>query len=303
MYDVAEYANANVQLDISEPTGNIEITRNGSYDIKDYATANVNVGEQTIARGFVVNEFDSNGYAVDVSLVGIARIPNYFFSSYNTTYLNALNRHIENVSSTTAISIGSNCFYSCTDLKAINMPQLQTINDYAFYGCSKLETITLPDTLTTIYDRAFYNCKKLNITNLPNSLTTLGGYVFYGCSAITSITVPSSLKQIGRNCFTSCSTLQEVYFEGNTALGYQTFSNCKNLTKIVYKNATSVPSCDSTTFDSSAVASDTCFIYVPDTLLEEWKTTSNWSCYNNFPSKRRWFGNSTYRNRVRNQQK
>lgn len=262
-----------------EPTGTIDIASNGTYDVSNYATANVNVGEQTITKGFIINEFDSNGFAVDVSLVGIIRVPNYFFSSYNTTYLNALNKRLTKVSSTTATTINSNCFYGCTELTTINMPQLQIINDYAFYGCTKLETITLPDTLTTIYARAFYNCRKLNITSLPNSLTTLGDYVFYGCSAITSITLPSSLNQIGRNCFTSCSGLQEVYFEGNTALGYQTFYNCKNLTKIVYKNATSVPSCDGTTFDSSAVATDTCYIYVPDTLLEEWKATSGWSSH------------------------
>lgn len=45
------------------------------------------------------------------------------------------------------------------------------------------------------------------------------------------------------------------------------------------KKGTSVPSCDGTTFDSSAVATDTCYIYVPDTLLEEWKATSGWSSH------------------------
>lgn len=63
-YDVAEYASAEVNVPSQEPTGTKNITANGSYDVRSFATANVNVPVPTGTRNITANgNYDVSAYA------------------------------------------------------------------------------------------------------------------------------------------------------------------------------------------------------------------------------------------------
>ena len=61
-------------------------------------------------------------------------------------------------------TIGRYAFYSCSSLKAINIPAtLTSIGDYAFRGCTSVSSIVIPDTVVTIGKHAFYNLNETTI--------------------------------------------------------------------------------------------------------------------------------------------
>ena len=59
VYDVAEYASADVNIEAPAPTGTINITENGVADVAEYANANVNVPQGVFPEG--TEEITENG--------------------------------------------------------------------------------------------------------------------------------------------------------------------------------------------------------------------------------------------------
>ena len=62
-----------------------------------------------------------------------------------------------------------------------NSFKVTSLSDSCFYGCSSLTGITLPNSITSLGGYCFYGCSSLTGITLPNSITSLGGYCFYGC--------------------------------------------------------------------------------------------------------------------------
>ena len=59
--------------------------------IKDIQSA------KPVTKGFIINEFNSSGYATDISVVGMTTIPNYALGSYDKNYVTFLNKNLKNV--------------------------------------------------------------------------------------------------------------------------------------------------------------------------------------------------------------
>lgn len=167
----------------------------------------------------------------------------------------------------------------CVELinNKVTQPLLSSFQE----GNKKLTRVSLPY-CPELKNSVFSTCSNLTEIHLP-SVTTIGSNCFAGCG-MTSLYMPS-LSTIatggwGWN-FSSTNTLQKVYFPLLTNLMTSDFSGDKNLTTVILGAPTVCTLAHTNVFNSTAIAAGTGYIYVPRTLVDSYKTATNWSTYAN----------------------
>lgn len=147
-------------------------------------------------------------------------------------------------------------------LKEVSFPACTSIAWYAFYD-AYIQSISFP-VCTTIGQSAFYNCNKLTTVSFP-ACTTISSYAFQRCWDLTTASFPVCTS-IGASAFQQCQNLSEFYLAG--------LSVCKLLNSNVFS---------STPYRGySASFSGTPYIYVPQSLLASYKTSTNWAYFSNY---------------------
>lgn len=211
-YVIEDTTLTNTANAIREKTGKADTITPSNF-ATEIASIETGGGGSTVTKGIIINEFDSAGYAADVSVVGMTEIPGgYFFSS--STSGNPIFRFMVNVD--------------------------------------------LNKEITKFGPYSFYSCEKLKLPILHSGITYLSNSCFEYDVGLTEMTVEGMLTYIGTKCFNSCS----------------------NLKKFVLSNVTNVPNLyNKAAFNSTPIASGTGYIYVPDALVDSFKSATNWSTY------------------------
>ena len=175
---------------------------------------------------------------------------------------------IENISS---IYTGTNLNFS------ISNNDIKSIARYKFYG-SGLTIIDLPE-CTSIGEHAFDSCKSLITVNLPKC-TSIGTYAFGRCTSLTTVKLPKCTS-IGDSAFLGCTSLATVNLPECTNINGYAFEICTNLTTVILSNNQVATLKNIRAFNNSAIANGTGYIYVPDNLVDSYKSDTNWSTYAN----------------------
>jgi hypothetical protein len=151
----------------------------------------------------------------------------------------------------------SGVFSGCRALKAIDLPAVTSIGNYAFAGAA-LESVSLP-AATSIGSSTFRDCAALTSVSLP-AVTSIGNYAFSGaaltsvslpaatdigyeafsgCAALTSVSLPAA-TDVGSYAFENCGALESVSLPAATSIGGYAFENCRALTSVSLPSATSI---------------------------------------------------------------
>lgn len=217
-------------------------------------------GGSSIEKGIIIHECNTSGFATKVETVGMTNIPGYYFGNNNYMYNNALNASLQEI---------------------ILNPEVTSIAANALTYTRGLKKINLPDSITSIGAEGFKQCVSLALDKLPNSLRSMGQSCFANCSKIVIKEIPEGVTTLANSTFALCTSITEITIKGNiTKLNYGVFNGCSSLSKLVIPNITAVPTLLSTdAFTSTPILSKTGSIYVPDELVDGFKSASNWSYF------------------------
>ena len=157
------------------------------------------------------------------------------------------------------LMVAGNGFQDCTNLKVLNLPSsLESLSLVdPFGGCTSLEDINVYEAEGTIhyssYDGvllyngangtspasiAFVPLGKTGTYRLPDSLTEVNAESFKG-SAISKIIIPASVTKIAEGAFSECKNLTSVVFEvasgtqKNLTIAARAFAGCTKLDSII----------------------------------------------------------------------
>jgi surface protein len=231
------------------PTGNIEITKNGIYNVREKETANVNIpvlklGTKNITSNGIYKASDDNldGYSeVNVETSGVD-INDYFkptiAGATNTQYTNGVNAIIKKIPDTITMS-GDSCasmFQYCTAITTIPLLDTSGVVDMSkmFANCNSLQTIPFIDTSNvTTMTSMFKGCTSLQtIPPLNTSKVTNMTSMFEDCRSLQNIpAIDTSKVKTFEGTFYSCSALKSLPLldmSSATSL-YRTFVSVTNL--------------------------------------------------------------------------
>lgn len=146
-----------------KPSGSIQITTNGTYDVTEKSSAVVSIPEKEIVlQNKTVTE---NGtYTADSGYDGLGQVTVNVAGGTNTEseeIASFLDNTMTVLDNSLVTTLRTRVCQAATKLITVNLPNVTSLGAYAFYQCSNLETVTLPK-LTSISTQTWYMCQKLN---------------------------------------------------------------------------------------------------------------------------------------------
>ena len=200
------------------PSGTLDISENGVYDVYSYASVSVDVPP--------ISGWDQKSLTEGANK--ITNLDNT--ASFVASGAFAHNKSIQTVNLPYATSVGTSAFDFCWSLTNVNLPMCSYIGSSAFTDCYSLSQVNIP-VCSYIDEFAFASCSSLTQMSLP-VCSYIGFYTFYKCSSLSQISLPVC-SYIGSYAFMHCSVLNSIYLPVVRSIGSVCFNNCKSLSSIM----------------------------------------------------------------------
>ena len=169
-------------------------------------------------------------------------------------------------------TVGVSAFLGCFNLTAIDLPNVTQIKRSAFEACNHLQTINLPKA-TNLGSGAF-STSAIQQADFP-LVTTMGDGCFNKATKLTSANL-HLVTALPADAFRE-STIRTADFGAVTNINRTAFTDCTKLeTLIIRTSSVCVISDISIALRGSKIAAGTGYIYVPDNLVDSYKTATNW---------------------------
>lgn len=158
-----------------------------------------------------------------------------------------------------------------TEFKSESLTELRSS---AFFNCKKLVKIDIPN-CTNIGSQCFNTASNLEKIEILKSGTTNGTNTFYNCTSLKKVILPLFVSTSASSMFQNCGKLELIDID-TMSLSFQPLTGCGNLKTLIYRRISGVNSISSislfpTNFQSNG------YLYVPQSMLESYKTATNWS--------------------------
>ena len=173
------------------------------------------------------------------------------------------NTNLTNVSLSHVTTVAANAFLNCTGLLNAALSAATSLGNNVFKGCTYLATVDLSNA-TSLGTGVFMNCKALDKVTLPK-LTQIKTQLFSGCNALTEVVIGG-----------------DVTFANITSNTNSPFVGCSAMEKLVLSGVTSVPGIATYSIYGLPAA---CEIYVPDDLVNSFKSATTWSSRSSYIKK------------------
>lgn len=126
------------------------------------------------------------------------------------------------------------------------------------------------------------------LSNLDTSNITNMGFMFQYCTNVTKLDLSNfntSKVTYMRSMFHMCTSIEELdlsVFDTTTVTdtGYMC-NNCTKLTKLIINNSNVFKMTDADMLYNTPIQKGNGYVYVPDELVDTYKTANNWSTYAN----------------------
>ena len=200
---------------------------------------------------------DETGQEIASSLEEINNSMGDYIASNNPYYAYLEDRKIGTLVSTEITKVRYRGLYKRESLISIDFPKCTTVGEYAFQNCLALSNVNLPECVD-VDSSAFSYCEKLQNVNIPKCMI-IKFNTFWNCKFLKKIDL-NVVEKIEGYAFWGCELLECVKI-----------LNTETVCVLANKNALS----------GTKIESGNGYIYVPDKLIEQYKTATNWSAFAN----------------------
>lgn len=286
-----------------KPSGTLEISENGVYNVYSYSSASVDVhpsislSETYISNGSYNITGEFNGGMVTVNVPAPQFVTETLNVSANGTYnpgqgVDGYSQVVVNVPQSgwdqksftegmveiinldnSASFVASSVFNNNQNIQTVNLPYATSVGDNAFEYCTSLSQMSLP-MCKYIGSGAFYRCTSLSQMSLP-VCTNIGVNAFIRCSSLSQISLPMC-SFINNNAFNRCISLSQASLPMCSFIGDYVFEACSSLSIITIGYSSVCRLKNSNAFNGCTALTS---IYVPASLVESYKTATNWTYY------------------------
>lgn len=180
------------------------------------------------------------------------------------------------------IQIGGSSLRYLPGLETITIPShITTIGGYAFYKSSSLRAIVVPRGVTTLQVSAANFNPQLTMVSLPKSVTSLGNGALCDNDRLRTFICPKYLQTIGQVAFRNNIYMTKfVACNSLSTIGVNAFSGCVAMKEYDFTALVRIPTLENSNAFTN-IPSD-CVIKVNASLLDEWKSATNWSVYSDY---------------------
>lgn len=174
-------------------------------------------------------------------------------------------------------------FYKQTNLVSVEMPNATKIRNNVFENCVSLSSITIPGSVTSIGGSAFRGCRTLSNISLPEGITEIPNGCFIGDYKLLSINIPDSVTTLAYMCFSE-SGVKKADCKNVTTISQQAFRQATykenlGLNTLILRADTVCTLSSTSAFTNTPISKGVGYIYVPDDLVEDYKSATNWTVY------------------------
>ena len=196
-------------------------------------------------------------------------------------YVDMISDNVSSVSDENVTLVRSYGFYSCKKLQEVYLPNVTSIGESAFKGCDMLSKINIQN-VETLGDYALADCLEITELYLPKAIT-IGTSACDSISQLKKVTL-GNVKTIGECAFfgnVNCKEIDISLNENVDCIGASAFCRNERLLKLTIRGTALIGLSYMNAFANSGISMGTGKIYVDPSMVDTYKTATNWSMYAN----------------------